>query len=261
MHMQSIPPVEAFAGTYNTPSYADPMDAVADFEAYRREWGSSELGSQAISTRMEIPRGRIRAWENGAMPDVVRGINTARNQGWLECDVDGETFAALNRLVAGVFSGGSISAELYEPSFSAPDSAVEAQLRADLEFLGAGCKLVKSNSGNVEEFRAERDTTVLGRVLVSLGAPRGPKAETVDRLPSYLDDAPVSIQKAFVRVYVANRGVHIADKNMVQIMEQRPDRYSDALASLIDSVVDVEVRRGVQSMRFDDSVFDELGLS
>jgi len=33
------------------------------------------------------------------------------------------------------------------------------------------------------------------------------------------------------------------------------------LASLIDSVVDVEVRRGVQSMRFDDSVFDELGLS
>jgi len=236
------------------------MDAVADFERYRREWGSSELGSQAVSTRMELPRGRIRAWQEGSKPDVVRGIETARKHGWLECDVDSEMFGALNRLVAGVFSGGSISKSVFVPSFSVPTTACEDQLRADLEILGAGCKLVESNSGNVEEFRAERDASVLGRVLVALGAPRGPKAKTVDRLPSYLDDAPDEICREFVRVYVANRGVRIEDKGLVQIIEQRPDRYLDALASLIGSAVDVEVRRSERSMRFSDDALDDLGL-
>lgn len=58
---------------------------------------------------MKVPRGQIRTWKDGGKPDEVRGIATTRKHGWLEVDVDSEIFGALNRLVAGVFSGASIT--------------------------------------------------------------------------------------------------------------------------------------------------------
>jgi len=260
--MGSLPTVEAFAGTYNTPGYADPMESVDDYRRYQREWATSELGSAAISTRMELPRGRIRSWEDGSKPDVVNGIETALERQWLEQPLDSDSFAALNRLVAGVFSGGSINTETYEPSFSAPDEWVDQQLRADLETLGAGCRVAMSNSGNVEELRPESDASVLGRVLVALGSPQGPKAETARRLPAYLygESSTNRIRREFVRVYVANRGVRVEDKGFVQIQEERSDRYREALAALLQSVVGVDVRCGQRAIRFDDEGVAKLGL-
>jgi len=196
----TYPSTEAVAETYNTPGNKSPLEAIATYEEYQREWASSELGSHAISTRMEVPRGRIRTWKDGGKPDVVRGIETAREHGWLEVDVDSEIFGALNRLVAGVFSGGSITDQTFLPSFSAPDDRVDAQLRADLETLGSGCRIAHSNSGNVEELVPKTDTSVLGRVLVALGAPKGSKVENAERLPSYLYQHPESTQYAFARV-------------------------------------------------------------
>jgi hypothetical protein len=137
---------------------------------------------------------------------------------------------------------------------------VEEQLRADLELLGAGCRLAMSNSGNVEEFRPKRDSSVLGRVLVALGAPRGPKAQTVDALPAYLESASEAIRYSFVRVYVSNRDVHVNKKDFVQIVEQRPARYLDALADLIRSVTDVELWRADGSIRFRDDTLGVLDL-
>jgi len=258
--MHSLPTEAAVARTYQGSSYVDPTDAIADYREHQREWATTELGSQAISTRMELPRGRIRSWEDGAKPDVVRGIETAREHGWLECPVDSETFAALNRLVAGVFSGGSIS-KVFVPSFSAPDDEVETQLRADLESLGVGCKLVLSNSGNVEELRPEQDASVLGRVLVALGAPQGPKPDSIKRLPAYVNDVSGSVRRDFVRVYVSNRGVDLSSKNLIQIQEERESQYLDALAALIESTTGVDVSVGERSLRFKPAGMDALGLS
>lgn len=258
--MSPLPTVDDVASTYNTPAYADPMDAVDDFRTYQREWETTDLGSQAIATRMELPRGRVRSWEDGSKPDVVRGIEVAREHQWVDQPIDSKPFAALNRLVAGVFSGGSISTETYEPSYSAPDAAVETQLRADLDRLGAGCRRVLSNSGNVEELRAESDATVLGRVLVALGAPQGPKAETVDRLPVYLSDAPTRVRQDFASVYLANRGVDVGGKPFVQIQEQRPERYLDAVAAVIDDVTTGRVWRGERTIRVDDDAAAALAL-
>jgi len=106
-----------------------------------------------------------------------------------------------------VFCGGSISKSVSTPSFSVPDGAVEARLREDLETLGAGCQMVLSNSGNVEEFRSESDASVLGRVLVALGALAGVKTE-VDRLPAYLYESAAiyELREPFIRVYMAQSG-------------------------------------------------------
>ena len=256
--MTTYPSTEAVAETYNTPGVKSPIEAIEAYEEYQREWASSELGSQAISTRMELPRGRIRTWKEGGKPDVVRGIKTARENGWLECPVDGETFGALNRLVAGVFSGGSIFDPSFEPSFSTPDSVVETQLRADLEAIGAGCKKVMSNSGNVEELRPKKDATVLGRVLVALGAPQGQKAKQIDRLPLYLDDAPLSVRREFARVYVSNRAAERSGRDFVQIQEERSEQYLNSLERLLNSVVDAEVWRNKRAILLRESAVDEL---
>jgi hypothetical protein len=260
--MGLLPSVEAIAQTYNTPGYADPTDAVADYNEYLREWASSDLGSQAISTRMEIPRGRVRTWQDGGKPDVVRGIETAREHGWVELDADSEAFRALNRLVAGVFSGGSISAEAFVPSFSAPDGWVESQLRDDLETIGAGWQVALSNSGNVEELRPDTSGSVLGRVLVALGAPAGGKT-TVDRLPSYLygSTSTSGLRSDFVRVYVANRAVSRDNRDFLQIREERSERYLDCVAALIGDVTDVEVWRGEKTVRFRDSALAILNMN
>ncbi len=259
--MTKYPATAAVAQTYETPGSKSPLDAISAYEEYQREWASSELGSHVISKRMELPRGRIRSWQNGSKPDVVRGLDTAQEHGWLEAPVDGELFAALNRLVAGVFSGGSISKETFEPSFSATDSTVEDLIRSDLETLGVGCRLVHSSSGDTEELRPDEDKYVLGRVLVALGAPAGPKAETVDRLPAYLDNAPENVRRDFVRVYFANRGVDVDGRDFTQIMEERPEQYLDSLATLIESVVTEEVWHSGQIVRMRKSGLDELGLA
>ncbi len=49
------------ARTYNTPAYEDPYTAVMDYEAVMRYASEHpNKGSSAISTALEIPRGRIR---------------------------------------------------------------------------------------------------------------------------------------------------------------------------------------------------------
>ncbi len=259
--MSTYPTVQDLAETYNTPGSKSPLDALEAYREYEREWANTSLGSHAISTRMELPRGRIRTWKQGGKPDVVRGVETARENGWIECEPESDDLSALNRLVAGVFSGGSISEDVFTPSFSVPDGSVEAQLRADLETLGAGCRMVMSNSGNVQEFRPKSDSSVLGRVLVALGAPAGQKTG-VDRLPSYLygSTATSELRESFVRVYVSNRAVSREDRDFHQIREERSDRYLDTVAALIADVTGVEVWRGEQTVRFRDSAMDVLGL-
>lgn len=259
--MSTYPSIEAFADTYNTPGSKSPLDAIEAYREYQREWAHTSLGSHAISTRMELPRGRIRTWSEGGKPDVVRGLDVARENEWVECSIESESFAALNRLVAGVFSGGSISESVFTPSFSAPDGVVEARLRSDLETLGAGCRTVMSNSGNVEEFRPESDASVLGRVLVALGAPAGSKTD-LQRLPAYLygSTSTPELRESFVRVYVANRAVDRDGRDFHQIREERSDRYLDSVAELIGDVTGVEVWRGEQTVRFRDSAIEILNL-
>lgn len=137
---------------------------------------------------------------------------------------------------------------------------MEAQLRADLETLGTRCRIAYSNSGYVEELVPKTDASVLGRVLVVLGAPKGSKVKNAERLPSYLYRHFESTQYAFARVHVANRAVDRTDRDVMHIQEKRSDSYLDALAELLRSATGKEVWRGEQVVRFDDSVLSALAL-
>jgi len=258
--MLSLPTPPAVARTYTPGGYADPYDAVVDYQTYDCEFRDSTLGSTAISRRMAVPRGRIRSWERGSQPDAVHGLAVAREHGWLNCSVDSEPFAALNRLVASVFSGGSVS-EAFEPAFLTPTESVEHQLRSDLSAIGAGCQQIDSNSADHIDLRPTEHKAVLGRILVALGAPQGLKTESAERLPAYLEWVVPEIRREFVRIYLLNRATDRDGKHYLQISERRPDDYLVSLAELVHAVSGVDVQVSDRSIRVHEDVLPMLDIA
>jgi len=94
-------------------------------------------------------------------------------------------FEGLNRLVANVYSGGSIAAQNYAPSF-ALSNGEDSRVFDALELAGVEYTVVGDRDGRADEARPTDNGTVLGRVLSVLGAPVGPKAEQRLSLPDYL---------------------------------------------------------------------------
>jgi hypothetical protein len=237
------------ARTYETPSYADPWDAVEDYQRVI-EYAADHpnRGSQAIATALELPRSRIRPWLDGGRPDVVRGIQTAEDRGWLVEDYGAQEFRALNHLVAWVFSGGSIN-DKFVPSF-AIDDADATPVTMHLGALGLDWRVNRADDPvRATEIVPTCDASVLGRTLVALGAPSGVKNECADvSLPEYLDAAPRWIREDFVNVYLSNRGQQRPNKATMTLREERSTRYLRDLAALFEAVAGESVTVSEQNV-------------
>ena len=222
------------------------VDAWAAVEEYRRVMSYASRhpnrGSQAIASRLEIPRSRIRPWLDGGVPDPVRAIDTAREHGWLALGPTDEAFAPLNVLVANVFAGGSVTKQTYQPMFAL--ASADASVIDALEASGAGATIVADREERADEARPSEDGSILGRVLACLGAPVGVKADQRLTLPAYLDDAPTDVRAAFVDAYLENRVIEHEGKDTLTILEERNRAYLRSLAELIDDVVDGRVELG-----------------
>ncbi|SNZ06487.1 hypothetical protein SAMN06269185_1187 [Natronoarchaeum philippinense] len=228
------------ARTYHSGAYEDPYERIED---YRRviEYAAEHpnRGSQAIATALELPRGRIRPWvDSDAKPDPMRGVEAAERNGWLRLAYDDPEFRALNRLVAWVFSGGSIAETNFTPKFTVESDAEADQLRSDFETLGVEPTTERDDDPDrATELRPTEHGTVLGRVLHVLGAPVAHKnPDATISLPAYLDDAPDVIRRDFVDVYLSNRAVDFEDKRMLQVTEQRSSEFLNELAALFEDV-------------------------
>lgn len=92
-------------------------------------------------------------------------------------------------------------------------------------------------SDRPKEYRPLTDASALGRILSLLGAPVGPKnAAASIHLLAYLDRASEPIRRAFVDVYLQNRGHRHGTTNVLTLREERSDRYLRELAALISEV-------------------------
>lgn len=236
----------ALARTYNSQAYGDTWEAVED---YRRvsKYSSKHpnKGSSAVASALELPRSRIRSWVDGdSRPDPVRGIETAREYGWLDCDFGDPEFTALNTLVANVFSGGSIAETYYQPSFALNRRGEDSHVIDALELADVDYQLVDDRDGRADEARPMTAGTVLGRVLAVLGAPVGPKVEQHLSLPSYLSRAPTDVREQFVYAYLENRAIAHQGKDTLTVREARNREYLRSLTDLIDSIVDGDVELG-----------------
>lgn len=227
------------------------MDPVELVEQYHRVLDFSaenpSLGSQAIATRLDLPRERIRTWireDNSSIPDCVRGLQTAEERGWVRVMPDSDIFKGLNVLVVTILSGGSISADTWDPRFAIDgvdslDRAVTALRWVDIEFE----MIRKTDRERATEIRLKDDGRILGRVLGTLGAPVGSKASQDLSLPSYLAHVSPEHRRAFARSYVGNRGFHHTDKGILTFKEERSEAYLEQLADLLADVTQARVSR------------------
>ncbi|WP_455448232.1 hypothetical protein [Natrinema thermotolerans] len=227
---------QELAQTYDGGNYTDAWSAVTGYREvmdYAAE--HPDAGSQAIATALDLPRSRVRPWLEGSAPAPVQGIETARDYGWLEATYGDPAFTALNTLVSDIFSGGSITTETYTPSFALNHRGEESHVIDALELAGLEYQVV-DRDGRADEARPTTDASVLGRVLATLGAPVGPKADQRLSLPAYLEDAPASVREQFVFSYLENRAVEHAEKATLTVREDRNCEYLEELAALIDDV-------------------------
>ena len=76
---------KALMRTHDQPSYRDPWWAVQDHRRVRRAMaGHPDKASSALSSEIDLPRGRIRPWVDGdSEPDCLRGLGTAQEHGWI----------------------------------------------------------------------------------------------------------------------------------------------------------------------------------
>lgn len=236
---------ESLAHTYNGGAYSDAWEVVQQYrDVTKHQSYHPNKGSSAIASALDLPRSRIRTWTDGGAPDVVRGIETARDYGWIENTYEDSTFTGLNSLVANVFSGGSIAEQYYRPSFALNARGHDSHIFDALELVDVEYDVVEDREGRADEVRPTTDATVLGRVLVSLGAPIGPKTGQHLTLPEYLDDAPRETRETFVVCYLENRGIEHEQKATLTIQEDRNQTYIEELARLIRSVSDGPVTVG-----------------
>ncbi|MFC7114290.1 hypothetical protein ACFQH2_03995 [Natronoarchaeum sp. GCM10025703] len=205
-----------------------------------------------------MPRGRIRAWQNGAKPDPARAVEVAEQRGWFE-GVDSEEFAALNQLVAWIFSGGSISRETFVPHF-AVDDATEPRVTDALDTLDIDWRRERADeSDRATEIVPTDHASVLGRALVVLGAPQGEKSDqSAFSLPEYLDDVSDELRYEFVDVYIRNRQTPQGERFVMGFREERSEAYLQELANLIEDVAGESVTASEKNIYLSSEAADAL---
>lgn len=232
-----LPTPRALARTYNTPSYDDPWAAVNDYHRVLEYTAAHpDLGSSAVSSRLDLPRSRVRPWMNGSRPDAVRGIQTAEANGWLAEHATRDTERALVQLAAWALSGGSLhigdSPHVY---FSLDhDDGHFATLAAA---VGLDYDVVHdATPDRATEARPTTDGAILARVLVAMDVPADATAkQTATSLPDFVTDLDASLRQVFARVYVLNRGATHPRKATLTIHEERPAAYLSELAAVLES--------------------------
>ncbi|WP_435364548.1 hypothetical protein [Haloarchaeobius sp. DYHT-AS-18] len=207
-------------------------------------------GSSAISTALEVPRGRIRPWlDSDSKPDPVNAIDHAHELGWLDIAPGTDKASGLVKLVAWIYSGGSISAQDYRPtfavrsSFGGPDNIDLTVLETAFDELGAEPAVVQRENGRATEVRPGSDAVLLGRLLAAAGAPVGDKNESTSiTLPDWLPDVFKFHQREFCRIYLLNRAVEREGRpnHRFCIAEERPDAYHQELAEFFETVAGLD---------------------
>jgi len=175
------------AQTYKSQSYEDAWQSVEDYQRVLEYTGQHpNKGSSAVASALDLPRGRVHPWMNGSRPAPVRAIQIAEENGWLPLATDDTVFSVFNRLVAWIFSRGSVTEAEYTPLFSCERETEQERLGDLFSAIGVDYAIFREDStARATEARITEHSTIVGRLLVLLGAPVGPRVEA-SRLPSYL---------------------------------------------------------------------------
>jgi len=257
--------VSVFARTYShSDDPAAVVDLYHDFQQLRVKHPNA--GSAKLATKLGVHRSHIRRWtDDGAVPYVVQGLQTAETHGWIPMAFDSVEFRAMNRLVAWVMSSGSIHGDRWGVQFVVDDERSRERIDAALSILDLDAEeLDEAGTGiNGTMIGVTTDGSVLGRVLHSLGAPHGSRKRDPDvRLPPYLDHAPDAIRRAWLREYLKNRR-RSRDKGeaWISFSEDRPAGYQREFVKVVEDVTGGSASASGSDIYVGTDAVRELGLA
>ena len=256
------PTAQALARTYSDRVYTDPWEKVLD---YRRVLDYSaehpNAGRVRVGNALDLPNERVRGWLNDAVPDPVRGINTASKHGWLDPEPDSDTAAALVELLAHVLAGGSIGQKTFAVGVTPGGRVGIDEIHTAFERVGVETQVRNHEAnGRSTEVVPAADASVLGRCLVTMGAAQGDKT-TIEQLPSAVWEVPIDVRREFVRIYLGHRATTWESKATLRIQEQRPSSYFDDLTRLITELTGESVTAGELAVTVSADAARELGLA
>lgn len=256
----------AFVQTYEGYD-RDPGFIFETFQRYQEyAINNPDAGSTRVANALEVPRSMVRKWvDNNAVPYVAQGVQALERHGWDDLDWGDAQLDAFVRLVAWIFSSGSLHAEKFHPEFVVDDTSARRRLEAAAAEIGLSVVAIDSETERVRDVRGEvmvfsADSVTVGRLLAVLGAPLGRKRGREDlRLPRFLASAPQDSRLAFAQTYVANRA---RERNVATVTfgEARPDAYAQALVALLRNVTGEHVTRSGIDINVSKAAAKKLGL-
>jgi hypothetical protein len=241
--------------------YPDPWEKVLDYRRVR-EYAAEhpDAGRTRVGRALGLPSGRVRGWLKDSVPDPVRGIDVAIDRGWLDPDPAGEIAAALVELLAHVLAGGSITARNHFPRVAPGERVGAEEIRDAFERVGVGTRTRNADAPDrASEIVPTCDGTVLGRCLVTMGAPTGEKT-TLGRLPAVVWDVLRSVRRSFAQIYVRHRGLRYPDKSTTQVQVKRPESFIAELRDLLDDVLDEPIGGAHTRLTISADAARELGV-
>jgi len=256
--------VAVFARTYShSEDPAAVVDLYHDYQQVRAKY--PDAGSNKLATKLGVKRSMIRKWvDDGAVPYVVQGLQTAETRGWISMAFDSVEFRVINRLVAWVMSSGSINGERWDVQFVVDDDRARERLEAALTMLDLdGQEYDEAGTGiNGTLIGVGTDGSVLGRVLYSLGAPKGDEKRRPDvQLPPYLDRTPDGIRRAWLTEYLKNRRREQHGDPWISFGEDRPTSYQRQFVELVEDVTGATASASGTDIYVSADAARELGLS
>ncbi|WP_435118914.1 hypothetical protein [Halolamina sp. C58] len=255
--------VAVFARTYShSEDPAALVDLYNDFQKVRAKHPNA--GSSKLANKLGVSRSNIRKWvDDGAVPYVVQGLRTAETRGWIPMSFDSVEFRAMNRLVAWVMSSGSIHGERWDVQFVVDDDRARKRIEAALAMLELDAEEYEEAGTGINGtlLGVGADGSVLGRVLHSLGAPKGEGKRRPDvQLPPYLDRAPEGIQRAWLREYLKNRRREQDGEPWISFGEDRPASYQRQFVELVEDVTGASASASESDIYVTADAVRELGL-
>lgn len=237
---------QALANTYVTLGDRSGWDRCQEYQHVIEYCGDHpNAGSQAVATALEIPRGRLRPWLNGAKPDPIHALDTAETNDWLDTQPGDRTFEALAVLTAWLFAGGSLDTQTFVPLFAVDDDDPQEVAEVALRAVGVDVQSQRAESAKrATELRPTQSASHLGRFLSAImEAPIGVKNEQAPvSLPSWLETVGASTRLRWTRTYATVRGTADSTKQgyNYRLQETRSQSYLSSLGAVFQSLAPPE---------------------
>lgn len=246
---------EAFVRTYDLPETTDPSELVTVYHHLRDglETATSALGLEDTS---QNPADR---WGNLAQ-QAIRDLEVAEGHQWVDLTTESEIFRGLNVLVATICSTKPLGADRYTPEFPVESARDIDRVAWAIHRTGVGYRFSRSGqAGTAKTLSPKEHPTILGRVLVALGAPVS-GAQSKTHLPAYLEVVEHLHQRAFARTYLANRAHASEDSGAIVLEEDRDEPYLQNLRNFLRSITGEGVRCEGTRVIVSAGAADRLGL-